>query len=116
MTPEIILDIKDLSISFGRGENSVEVVNKISFNISENEILGVVGESGSGKSVTAMSIMGLLPKKTSQIKGAIFFNGTDILKEKSEVVRALRGKKIAMIFQEPMSALNPSLRCGLSSN
>lgn len=113
MTNEVLLDVKNLTISFGKKENSKEVVHSISFSIAENEIVGVVGESGSGKSVTAMSIMGLLPKKISQIKGEILFEEKDLLKEKPEAIRKLRGKEIAMIFQEPMSALNPSIKCGL---
>jgi len=89
------------------------VVHDISFDISENEIVGVVGESGSGKSVTSLAIMGLLAEKTSKLSGEILFNGKDLLKEKPEAIRKLRGKEIAMIFQEPMSALNPSIKCGV---
>lgn len=113
MKKNSILEINDLSIAFGNKKNSKEVVHDISFSISENEILGIVGESGSGKSVTSLAIMGLLPKKTSQVTGEIFFEGKNLLKEKSEAIRKLRGKEIAMIFQEPMSALNPSIKCGL---
>jgi len=113
MSTEVLLNIKNLSISFGNKKKTVKVVHDISFSISENEIVGVVGESGSGKSVTSMAIMGLLPIKTAQIKGEILFNGKDLLKEKPEFLRKLRGKEIAMIFQEPMSALNPSIRCGI---
>ncbi len=112
MTKEILIDVKNLSIAFGSKKRSDEVVHNISFSISENEILGIVGESGSGKSVSAMSIMGLLPEKTSQLKGEILFKGRDLLKEKPDFIRKLRGKDIAIIFQEPMSALNPSLKCG----
>lgn len=112
MTKNPVLTINQLRISFGGKKDFSEVVHEISFSISENEIVGVVGESGSGKSVTAMAIMGLLPKKTAQIKGEILFEGTNLLKEKPEYIRKLRGKEIAMIFQEPMSALNPSVKCG----
>ncbi len=112
MTKEILIDVKNLSIAFGSKKRSDEVVHNISFSISENEILGIVGESGSGKSVSAMSIMGLLPEKTSQLKGEILFEGRDLLKEKPDFIRKLRGKDIAIIFQEPMSALNPSQKCG----
>ena len=110
MAKEILIDVKNLSIAFGSKKRSDEVVHGISFSISENEILGIVGESGSGKSVSAMSIMGLLPEKTSQLKGEILFEGRDLLKEKPDFIRKLRGKDIAIIFQEPMSALNPSLK------
>jgi len=113
MPKEVLLSIKNLHISFGNKKQFVEVVHNISFDISENEIVGVVGESGSGKSVTSLAIMGLLAKKTSKISGEILFNGKDLLKEKPETIRKLRGKEIAMIFQEPMSALNPSIKCGV---
>ncbi|MCF6307891.1 MAG: ABC transporter ATP-binding protein [Flavobacteriaceae bacterium] len=112
MSDETLLSIKNLSISFGNKKQFVEVVHDISFDISENEITGVVGESGSGKSVTSLAIMGLLAEKTSKLTGEILFNEKDLLKEKPEAIRKLRGKEIAMIFQEPMSALNPSIKCG----
>jgi len=112
MTKEVLLSIKNLSIAFGTKKSSTEVVHDISFTITENEIVGIVGESGSGKSVTALSIMGLLPGKSSQIKGEILFNGKELLKKSEKELRNIRGNEIAMIFQEPMSALNPSLKCG----
>lgn len=88
------------------------MVHDISFEIRENEIVGLVGESGSGKSVTALSIMGLLPKFQSKLKGNIFFEEIDLLKSEEKKLREIRGNRIAMIFQEPMTALNPSLKCG----
>lgn len=112
MSKKPLLEVKDLSISFGNKNNTTEVVHNISFEIAENEILGVVGESGSGKSVTAMAIMGLLPLKTSRLQGELFFDGTNLSTKKESELRAIRGKDIAIIFQEPMSALNPSLTCG----
>ena len=112
MNNNSILDIKNLTISFGNKKSNVEVVHGISLHINKNEILGVVGESGSGKSVTAMSILGLLPEKNTFVKGEIFFNKKDLLKDSKNNVRKLRGNDIAMIFQEPMTALNPSLTCG----
>ncbi len=112
MAQKTLLALKNLSVAFGNKKQKKEVVHEVSFSISENEILGIVGESGSGKSVTSLAIMGLLPKKTAHITGELLFNGTDLLKESREQVRQLRGKEIAMIFQEPMSALNPSIRCG----
>lgn len=111
MPEKTLLDVDSLSISFGNKSNLVEVIHAISFSISENEILGIVGESGSGKSVSSMAIMGLLPKKTT-LKGEILFEGKNLLVEKEKNLQLLRGNAIAMIFQEPMSALNPSLRCG----
>ncbi|WP_034260148.1 ABC transporter ATP-binding protein [Altibacter lentus] len=107
-----LLAVRDLSVSFGPKKSKVTVIHNISFDVSENEIVGIVGESGSGKSVTSMAVMGLLPKKTAQCTGEIIFNGKDLLKQDAKALRKLRGKEIAMIFQEPMSALNPSLTCG----
>ena len=112
MSVNSILLVKNLSISFGNNKTQVEVIHDISFEINENEILGVVGESGSGKSVTSMAILGLLPKKSSQLKGEILFEGRNLILEKEKQLQKIRGKDIAMIFQEPMSALNPSMRCG----
>ena len=107
-----ILKIKKLAIAFGNRKKSTEVVHNISFVISENEILGIVGESGSGKSVTSLAIMGLLPEKNTFLKGEMFFNTQNLLNESKKGIRKIRGSEIAMIFQEPMSALNPSIICG----
>lgn len=112
MSDNPILSVYDLSISFGKKNNWKEVIHSISFNVSENEVLGIVGESGSGKSVTSMAMMGLLPLKNSKVSGQIRFDGKNLASETNKALRQVRGKKIAMIFQEPMSALNPSLTCG----
>ncbi len=112
MNKSLLLNVKNLSISFRNTKNNVEVVHSISFHINRNEILGVVGESGSGKSVTAMAILGLLSKKESSVGGELLFEGQDLLSLTNENIRKLRGSKIAMIFQEPMTALNPSMTCG----
>ena len=76
-----------MSISFGSSKKQVEVIHDISFDINENEILGVVGESGSGKSVTSMAILGLLPKKSSQLKGEILFEGKNLILEKENILK-----------------------------
>ncbi len=107
-----LLFVKNLFVSFGKKSNSSQVLHGISFEIFENEILGIVGESGSGKSVTSLSIMGLLPKKQTALSGNILFEEKDLLKIDEKEFRKIRGSEIAMIFQEPMSALNPSLKCG----
>tara|TARA_B100001146_G_scaffold225257_1_gene249092 strand:+ start:16668 stop:18356 length:1689 start_codon:yes stop_codon:yes gene_type:complete len=107
-----LVHLKELRISFGNKKNKTEVVHGISFDIQSNEIVGLVGESGSGKSVTAMALMGLLPQKTSFITGELTFEETSLLTLAPSQWNALRGNEIAMIFQEPMSALNPSLKCG----
>ena len=107
-----LLSVKELSVSFGNKKISSEVLHSISFDVYKNEILGIVGESGSGKSVTSLSIMGLLPKKQTQLSGSILFEEKELLKMNEKEFQKIRGKEIAMIFQEPMSALNPSLKCG----
>lgn len=112
MKNEPLLSVEELSVSFGNKENSIEVLHAISFDIFKNEILGIVGESGSGKSVTSLSIMGLLPKKQTTLSGNIFFEEKNLLKTDEKEFQKIRGSEIAMIFQEPMSALNPSLKCG----
>ena len=108
-----LLQIKNLSIGF-KSENELKpIIKNISYNIFENEIVGVVGESGSGKSVSSLAIMGLLPKKISQItSGEIVFNKTELTSLNDKQFQNIRGNEIAMIFQEPMSSLNPSMRCG----
>jgi len=104
-----VLKIKNLSISFGKNE----VIHNISYTLNKNEILGIVGESGSGKSVSSLAILGLLPKKISSINtGSIIYNDADLTQLPSKAFQKIRGKKIAMIFQEPMSSLNPSMTCG----
>lgn len=106
-----LLTIDELNISFGK-KAPKKVVEDVSFTVAPNEILGIVGESGSGKSVTSMAIMGLLPKDTAKVKGSIYFEGQDLLKLSNKEFQKIRGNEIAMIFQEPMSALNPSITCG----
>ena len=112
MSQNTLLKVRDLSISFPRKGNNNQMVHGISFAIQENEILGVVGESGSGKSISSLAIMGLLDKKTSHTTGDILFEdkALNLLSEKE--LQKIRGNKISMIFQEPMSSLNPSLTCG----
>lgn len=112
MSNNLILSVSELSISFGRKNEWEEVIHTISFNVNENEVLGIVGESGSGKSVTSMAMMGLLSSQNSKVSGQILFEGKNLVLEPNKALRKVRGKEIAMIFQEPMSALNPSLTCG----
>ncbi|MBG44836.1 MAG: ABC transporter ATP-binding protein [Aequorivita sp.] len=107
-----LLSVKELTVSFGNKKKLIEVLHSITFNVFENEIVGIVGESGSGKSVTSLSIMGLLPKKQANLSGNLLFEEKELLKITEKEFRGIRGKEIAMIFQEPMSALNPSLKCG----
>lgn len=108
-----LLQIKNLSIGFKSDKELKPIIKNISYDIFENEIVGVVGESGSGKSVSSLAIMGLLPKKISQItSGEIVFNKTELTSLNDKQFQSIRGNEIAMIFQEPMSSLNPSMRCG----
>lgn len=108
----LLLSVQDLRISFGGKKDLKEVIHNISFDVYENEVLGIVGESGSGKSVSSLAIMGLLPKRNTHLEGNILFEGKNLITLKEKDFRKVRGSEIAMIFQEPMSALNPSMRCG----
>jgi oligopeptide/dipeptide ABC transporter ATP-binding protein len=106
-----LLNIKDLNIFFRSARGSIKIVNDLSFEIEEAEVFGLVGESGCGKSMTALSIMGILPQNSSA-EGRITFQGYNLLTLDKESIRRLRGKEIAMIFQEPMTSLNPVLTVG----
>jgi len=113
MNKSPILSVRNLSVAFTSNTTLNEVLHGISYDVFPNEILGIVGESGSGKSVASLAIMGLLPPKNSVISsGEILFNSEDLLNYSQNQLEGLRGQKIAMIFQEPMSALNPSMNCG----
>ena len=108
-----ILSIQNLCVSFKSNTGLNEVLHGISYDLFPNEILGIVGESGSGKSVASLAIMGLLPPKKSVITtGEILFENKNLLHFSQKQMESVRGQKIAMIFQEPMSALNPSMHCG----
>ena len=107
-----MLKVKELNISFLTEEGETNVATNINFSLVKNEILGIVGESGSGKSVTSLAVLGLLPKKKSIIEGSIRFNDVELLRLTDKELQQIRGNRISMIFQEPMSSLNPSLTCG----
>ncbi|QMU62921.1 MAG: dipeptide ABC transporter ATP-binding protein [Flavobacteriaceae bacterium] len=106
-----MLQINNLTISFFSNKVENTIVKNISFELGKNKISGMVGESGSGKSITSLAILRLLPKNT-QVKGEIIFEGVDILKCHPKQILNIRGGKIGMVFQEPMSSLNPTLTCG----
>ncbi|RWX00009.1 ABC transporter ATP-binding protein [Flavobacterium cerinum] len=109
-----LLHIDHVTISARKEGQWIPIVKNSSFTLNQNEILGIVGESGSGKSVTSLAVMGLLPKGILEItSGKIEFDGKDISAMSQKELRNLRGNDIAMIFQEPMSSLNPSLKCGV---
>lgn len=110
---EKILDIKDLSVIYKTDLETVEAVNGIEFSIGKGRTYGLVGETGAGKTTTALSILGLLPEKVGQIKkGSISFEGQDLLQLSEQQLRELRGRKIAMVFQDPMTSLNPVMSVG----
>lgn len=102
-----LLSVRDLKTSFFTHVGEVKAVRGISFDVNEGEVLGIVGESGSGKSVTSLSIMGLLQYPGRVVDGEILLNGEDILTYSKDQMRKVRGKEIAMIFQDPMTSLNP---------
>ncbi|KGO83230.1 ABC transporter ATP-binding protein [Flavobacterium beibuense F44-8] len=108
-----LLNINHITISARKEGQWTPIVHDSTFTLEQNEILGIVGESGSGKSVTSLAVMGLLPKGILQVtQGSIAFEGRDISQLTTREMRNIRGNDIAMIFQEPMSSLNPSLKCG----
>ncbi|MFC0211887.1 ABC transporter ATP-binding protein [Paenibacillus chartarius] len=108
-----ILQVNQLSVSFYSREQEVEAVRKVSFAVRAGETLGIVGESGSGKSVTARTIMGLLPTPPAKVKsGEIWFQGKELTRKSELEMEEIRGRDIGMIFQDPMSSLNPTMRIG----
>ena len=109
-----LLSVRNLVTRFRTGRGTVTAVDHVSFDVAAGETLAIVGESGSGKSVTALSILRLIPDPPGHIEsGEILFDGKDLLKMNDAEIRAVRGDRIAMIFQEPMSSLNPSLTVGM---
>jgi len=108
----MLLDVKNLSTEFYVKRGTVKAVNNVSFNVDKGEILAIVGESGSGKSVTSLSVMGLVRDPGKVTGGEILFNGEDLNKKSKKEMRSIRGDKISMIFQEPMTSLNPVQRIG----
>lgn len=110
---EKILEIQDLRVSFITGESEFEAVKGVNFYVNKGETVGIVGESGSGKSVTARSIMRLLPSPPSFLKsGTILFQGDNLVTQSEKQMEAIRGKDISMIFQDPMTSTNPTIRVG----
>jgi oligopeptide transport system ATP-binding protein len=111
--PDFILDVQGLETTFKTPEGVIHAVNGVSFGLAEGETLGVVGESGCGKSVTMLSVLGLIPSPPGKvIAGNAIFSGQDLIKMSKEDIRHVRGAQIAMIFQDPMTSLNPVLTIG----
>lgn len=111
-TPSPVLEINDLAIGFGRENDAGLVVDGVSFTVSAGETVGVVGESGSGKSLTALSILGLLPQGGRQVRGTVQVAGQSVADLDARGLRRLRGGQVAMVFQDPMTSLNPVFTVG----
>ena len=107
-----ILTVRDLQVSFRTDDGVVHAVDGVSFEVSPGEVVAVVGESGSGKSVTAQTLIGLTRAPNSKITGSVMFEGTDLIELPDDQFRSVRGEHIAMVFQDPMTSLNPVYRVG----
>ncbi|MGL5826412.1 MAG: ABC transporter ATP-binding protein [Nocardioides sp.] len=108
-----LLEVSDLSVTFTRkGRRDVRAVDGVSFTVATGETLGLVGESGSGKSVSALAIMGLLPKRGVRVTGSVKLAGVELLGMADDAMRDLRGRDLAMVFQDPMTSLNPVISVG----
>ena len=112
MTAEPLLEVRDLKVSFRTDDGIVRAVDGVSLSLSEGETLGIVGESGSGKSVTMMSVMRLINDPNARFEGEVLYKGRDLMKLTQDQIRGIRGAGIAMIFQDPMTSLNPVYRVG----
>ena len=106
-----VLSVQDLTVTFASEDGPVKAVDGISFDLFENQTLGIVGESGSGKSVSSMALLGLLPR-SARVSGRVLFRGDSLLEKSDRELRALRGSKIAMVFQDALAALNPTQTVG----
>ena len=107
-----LLEVEDLRVHFDTEDGLVKAVDGISYTVDRGETLGIVGESGSGKSVSALTLMGLTPRLNTTFEGTATLEGQDLLNATDDELRRLRGEKIAMIFQDPMTSLNPVQRIG----
>ena len=118
---EAFLDVRDLRVLFPTEDGVVSAVDGVDFSVEKGKTLAIVGESGSGKSVTSQAIMGLINRKTAKMTGEVYLDGEELVGARPELVRSLRGKRMAMIFQDPLSSLHPfyaigkhGLRAGLT--
>ena len=110
--PEPLLEVRDLEVSFATDEGVVRAVDGVSFSLAAGEVLAIVGESGSGKSVSAMTLMGLTRSANARFGGSAEYQGTELIGASDDELRKVRGEEIAMIFQDPMTSLNPVMRIG----
>jgi peptide/nickel transport system ATP-binding protein len=109
-----LLEVRDLTVEFHRkGEQPFTAVDQVSFDVEPGQTVGLVGESGCGKSVTSLAIMGLLPKRGAKVSGTVNFEGTDLLRLSDKQLRDKRGRDLGMVFQDPLSSLNPVIPIGL---
>ena len=109
---ELVLSVQDLHVTFPTDDGLVRAVNGVSFDVHRGQTLAIVGESGSGKSVTAQAVMGLINRRTAQISGKVLFQGQDVVTMADKRLYRMRGAKMSMIFQDPMSSLHPYYRIG----
>jgi peptide/nickel transport system ATP-binding protein len=109
---EPLLEVKDLKVHFPTDDGLVKAVDGVTYSLQPGETLGIVGESGSGKSVSSLTVMGLITPKQANISGEVFFQGQDLLKLPKDEMRTIRGAKISMIFQDPMTSLHPFYKVG----
>jgi peptide/nickel transport system ATP-binding protein len=109
---EPLLEVRDLKVSFRTEDGVVRAVDGVSFTVDQGEVLGIVGESGSGKSVTMMSVLRLINDPNMRVEGEVLYKGRDLMKLHKDEMREVRGEEIAMIFQDPMTSLNPVYRVG----
>ena len=111
--PEPVLSITDLVVEFKTEDGVVHAVDGISYDVLPGETLGIVGESGSGKSVSTLTLLGLIPQPPGRVvRGTAMFKGRDLLKLRKRELRRVRGNEVAMVFQDPMTSLNPVLTVG----
>ena len=111
MSPAL-LEVRDLKVAFPTEDGLVKAVDGVSLTVDKGETLGVVGESGSGKSVTFMTVMGLINRKTAHVSGEVLFDGINLLALPDKLLRRIRGERVGMVFQDPMTSLHPMLRVG----
>ncbi|WP_019877239.1 ABC transporter ATP-binding protein [Sporichthya polymorpha] len=112
MTVPPVLAVSDLAVTFDTARGPARAVDGVSFDVRPGETLAIVGESGSGKSVTSLAVLGLLPERGTTVTGAVRFGDTDLLTASQKQLRAVRGRGVAMVFQDPMTSLNPMLTVG----
>ena len=112
MAAQPLLEVADLAVSFQTEEGLVQAVDGVSFDLAAGEVLAVVGESGCGKSVTAMTLLGLTRSPNARFEGTATYKGTELIGASDEELQRIRGAEIAMIFQDPMTSLNPVMRIG----